>query len=358
MPRLARLLALALLAGSAPAAAQTPIPTGGPVRDTVIDAARRAWVLDTLVLRLRDGYVFPEKVPPLARELRARAAAGRYDAITSAVAFADTLTAHLRELGEDRHLRVLYSDRRLPRRAPGPEPTPTPEEAARRTAALRERARAAGHGLGRVELLPGNVGLVEVRLLGYPPEIVADAYRDAMARVADADAVIIDLRANGGGTPYAGALLASYLFGDDSVHLNSIWWRPENRTEEIWTRPDLVRGRRRPGPRTPVAVLTSARTFSAAEELAYDLQSRGRAIVVGETTRGGANPGGGEILDDHFGLFVPSGRAINPVTGTNWEGVGVEPDVAAPADAALDAALRELARRRAAITPARPRGAR
>ena len=338
-------LGIALSLGAAPVAAQTPIPVGGPVRDTVIDAARRAWVLDTLALRLRSSYVFPEKVPPIVRELRARAGAGRYDGITSAVAFADTLTAHLRELGQDQPRRVLDSDRKLPRRSPGPEPTPTPEEARRREESMRERARGAGFGLGRVELLPGNVGLIEVRMLAFPPSAVGDAYRDAMARVADADALVLDLRANGGGTPYAGALLMSYLFGDDSVHLNSVYWRPEDRTEEIWTRPDLVRGHRRFGPTKPVYVLVSRRTFSAAEELAYDLQARKRAVIVGETTRGGANPGGGEILDDHFGAFVPSGRAINPVTRTNWEGVGVKPDVAVPADQALDAALRALGRR-------------
>src|SRR5262249_22574655 len=119
------------------------------------------------------------------------------------------------------------------------------------------------------------------------------------------------------------------------VHLNSLYWRKGDRTEEFWTRKALD-GKRYTG--KPVYVLTSARTFSGAEEFAYNLQSRKRATIVGETTGGGAHPGGVRPINDHFAMFVPTGRAINPVTGTNWEGTGVKPDVAVRADEALETA--------------------
>lgn len=342
-PAGATLLSLLTIATSA--AAQRPISLDAPVRDTVIDAARRTRVIDTLIERLEGSYVFPEKVPAIAAALRARAARGGYDSISSAVAFAEALTASLQELVADRHLRVRYTDAVLPRTRPQPGP-PTPAQAQRG----RDRAREESYGLGRSEVMAGNIGYLEVRSFGFPAEFIAEGVAAAMTPLADTDALIIDIRANGGGTPYAVAHLASYLFGPDSVHLNSIYWRPEDSTMHFWTSRD-VPGRRF-GPTKPVYVLVGGRTFSAAEEFAYDLQTRKRATIVGAATRGGANPGQGERLDDHFFAFVPSGRAINPVTGGNWEGVGVIPDVPVDADSALSAAL-DLARRQGAA--ARPR---
>ncbi len=119
----------------------------------------------------------------------------------------------------------------------------------------------------------------------------------------------------------------SYLFGAEPVHLNSLYFRPTNKTDDFYTL-RTVAGTRF-GSQKPVFVLTSKRTFSAAAEFAYNLQSRKRATIVGETTGGGAHPGGMERIGD-FGVFVPSGRAINPITKTNWEGTGVRPEIAVP----------------------------
>ena len=160
-----------------------------------------------------------------------------------------------------------------------------------------------------------------------------------MSFVANTDALIIDVRNNGGGAPSMVAYLCSYLFGPEPVHINDLYFRPENSTHQWWTLPHLP-GKRYEG--KPVYVLTSKRTFSAAEEFTYNLKTQKRATIVGETTGGGANPGGTRPVAEHFIVFVPSGRAINPITKTNWEGTGVAPDVAVAAE--LAASPRGIAR--------------
>jgi retinol-binding protein 3 len=154
--------------------------------------------------------------------------------------------------------------------------------------------------------------------------------------LANSDALILDLRKNGGGAPSMVALVCSYLFpAEPVVHLNDLYMRPENSTHQWWTLP-YVPGKR--FVRKPVYVLTSKRTFSAAEECTYNLQKLDRAIIVGETTGGGAHPGGPQPIVDKFVIWVPMGRAINPVSKTNWEGTGVKPDIEVPAELALKTA--------------------
>jgi C-terminal processing protease CtpA/Prc len=183
-----------------------------------------------------------------------------------------------------------------------------------------------------------------VEVLGFlPPEVAADAVAETMSKLADADVLVIDLRKNGGGSPHGVALMTSYLFGKKPVHLNDILYRSEDRTESFHTAPD-VPGKHF-GPKKPVFVLTSGRTFSAGEEFAYNLQALRRAKIVGETTGGGAHPTEFVRVSDHWGIGLPSARAINPVTKTNWEGTGVKPDIEVPAEQALEKAL-ELAEKR------------
>jgi C-terminal processing protease CtpA/Prc len=252
--------------------------------------------------------------------LRAHEAAGDYEALAEARAFARRLTGDLQAVSHDKHLRVWHGD-----------------EGMARMRRLRDDPR---HGMGRVERLEGNVGYVEITSFAGEDPAAVEAAEDALASMADADALILDVRANGGGSPRMVALVSSYLF-DKPTHLNSLYWRERDRTDESWTE-RFVRGRRY-GEGKPVFVLTSARTFSAAEEFTYNLKNLKRASIVGETTGGGANPGAVMPLAANFSMFVPTGRAVSPVTGTNWEGVGVAPDVAVPAGQALERAV-ELAR--------------
>jgi retinol-binding protein 3 len=156
-----------------------------------------------------------------------------------------------------------------------------------------------------------------------------------MSLLGHTDALLISMRANKGGSPAGVAPLASYLFAEAPVHLRDIVAPRENRVQEFWTTSQLEGTRY--GPDRPVYVLTSKDTFSAPEELAYDLQALKRAVIVGENT-GGANPASAVPIDEHFAMAIPRAQARNPYTGSNWEGVGVRPDIAVSAEAARDSA--------------------
>lgn len=277
--------------------------------------------IDALCARLRRHYVWADRVEPMCEAVRVPAPAG-----ADGHALAAWLTERLQLVSPDRHLRVRWFDA-------APADTVADDAAARDE--RRDVARADGWGLSRVERLEGGaIGLVELSEF-YPEPWIAAPVAEAMARLAGVRALLFDLRRCRGGEPGGVARIASYLFGAQPVHLNDLYSRVDDRLEEFWTRPDA------PGPRfadAPVYVLVSRATFSAAEEFAYDLQALGRARVVGEVTRGGANPGAIHRLDAHFAVFIPDARAINPVTGDNWEGRGVSPDVPCAADDALGVA--------------------
>ena len=293
--------------------------------DLTIDAATRTQVIDGIIKRLNDSYVFPEVAKKMEQSIHERAEKREYDQITSAKQFATTLTNDLQAVSKDRHIRVVYSNDPIPER--GPRPQPTAEEIEQRRRELIYR----NHGFAKVERLPGNIGYLEF-LNFMDEELGADTVAAAMNFINGTDALIIDMRRNGGGNPAMVALVCSYLFGPEPVHLNDLYWREGDRTDEFWTRKEL------PGKRylnKDVYVLTSKRTFSGAEEFTYNLKNLKRATIIGETTGGGAHPGDFSRISDHFGMFVPTGRAISPITKTNWEGTGVTPDVSVPADQAL-----------------------
>ena len=331
-------LALFLLALPAACAAQQP----GEEPDGTIDAATRQQIIDTIGKRLNESYVFPEVAQAMEKSLRERAGRGEYEQITSARKFAETLTEHLQAVSKDRHLRVRYSPQALPERGPAREPSEAERAEERRELAWMN------HGFNRVERLRGNVGYIEFNGF-FDAEAGAEAVAAAMNFVANTDALIIDLRRNGGGNPEMVALVCSYLFGAEPVHLNDLHWRDgkSERVEEFWTLKEVA-GKRYTG--KDVYVLTSNRTFSGAEEFSYNLKNLKRATIVGETTGGGAHPGGGNRLSEHFGAFIPTGRAVSPVTKTNWEGTGVEPDVKVPADQALHVAQINLLRKTSEAT--------
>lgn len=293
---------------------------------TTVDAPLRKQVIDGAIQHMRKAYIFADVAEKMAESLQARAAKNEYDDITEPRAFADRLTKDLQEVSHDKHLRVLFSPEGLSNRS-GP---PSDEERARMLGEERRR----NFGFMKVERLDGNVGYIDLRGFSGTPES-RDVAVAAMNFVGDTDALIFDLRQNGGGSPFMIGILSSYLF-NEVVHLNDFYIRETDTRREFHTTAD-VQGKRY-GKDKPVYVLTSNRTFSAAEEFTYNLKNLKRSITVGETTGGGAHPGGVRRITDHFGIWLPNGRAINPITKTNWEGTGIEPDIKTASAQALDAA--------------------
>jgi hypothetical protein len=298
-----------------------------------VDAAKRGRLIDGIAREIKAHYIDPDVGKRMIDVVRDQNARGHYDAITAAPALAERLVSDLRSVSHDGHLRIMFGGPPLP--PPGPAggvPPPPPP----------------GFGFGPINRMAGNVAHLVLHDFVRDGEKVRQAIGGYMSQVADADALLLDLRQNGGGDPDTVVVVASYLFDDKPVHIHDIFWRDTGETSQFWTHAK-VPGKRF-GAKKPIYVLTSNRTFSGGEALAYDLQSLRRAVIVGETTGGGAQPAQPYPLNDGFVISVPCGRPINPVTKTNWEGTGVVPDVKVPAPDALTEAhrraLAELKRRR------------
>jgi len=285
-----------------------PVPAFDPVAIT-----------DRAADLVAEQYLFPDVGDRVAELLRARR--GQYSTAATPESLAAAVTADLQSVNGDRHLRLKYSV--------DPLPEDTESDDAVWAALWAAQAKEAMGGVRRVERRPGNVGLLELAPLLFPAPMAGPAIAAAFALLADVDALVIDLRAMRGGDPGTVALICSYLLAEPT-HLNSMRTRGDERETQSWTLP-WVPGRRLPD--VPVWVVTGPETFSGGEELAYDLQQLGRATIVGAPTGGGAHAREGFVLHPHLELTLPVVRAVNPVSGTNWEGVGVQPDV--PADDAL-----------------------
>ncbi|NEP55140.1 MAG: S41 family peptidase, partial [Moorea sp. SIO3C2] len=257
--------------------------------------------------------------------IRQRIAAGGYGDIVSGHQLAETLTNQLQTLTEDRSIRVYCS--RVPLPNLSADTPPTAEELAYQQQQSQQR----NFDINRVERLAGNLGYIQ--LYGFePPEFAGETLAAAMTCIAHTEGLIIDLRHNRGGSPAMVALVCSYLFpAYPAIHLNDIHW-PDRAPQQSWTLPYVG------GPRyleRPIYLLIGPETATAAEEFAYTLKQLDRVTLLGETTAGKANPGTGQRLHDHFWMFLPTGRVVNAITGSNWEGSGVLPDLKVPEELAL-----------------------
>ncbi|KPL02437.1 MAG: hypothetical protein AMJ90_05825 [candidate division Zixibacteria bacterium SM23_73_2] len=296
--------------------------------DRTIDAQTQKEIIDSVTCALNEIYVFPDVAQKMEKHLRKKYQKKEYKEITSLRDFGQKLTENLQEISKDRHLRVMFmSDEML---AGFQGDTLTDEEKKREL----EKRQRDNFCFKEIKLLEGNIGYIDFRCFSDAGDAGPTAVA-AMNFLAHTDAIIFDLRQNGGGSPSMIQLISSYFF-DEPVHLNSFYIRKSDSTHQFWTQSHVQ------GPRmtdVDIYVLTSSRTFSGAEEFTYNFKNLKRGTIIGETTGGGAHPVDGRIFSNlNVGMSLPFGRAVNPITGTNWEGTGVEPDIKVPADEAFEVA--------------------
>lgn len=348
--------ALTLLASSTSLVVGTRIAAQAPAATspTPLTSTVRRSVVDTLAARLRRHYVDADTGNMIADHMRQRLASGAYDAITSPARFAELLTVDLRAVNGDRHLNVTYNPEN-PGARPGPEglqmgnappvspnapPPPPPPIAARR----------GNYNLGRIDILPGNVGYLDIR--GFAgARAVSDAIKSALEYLGGTEAIIFDLRRNGGGSPYAVNLIISHFTTDDTIPSLTVKNRSGNQTFTRYTLATVPGPRR---PTVPLFVLTSGATASAGEDFTFVLKNMHRATIVGGTTAGAGHNNANLDLGEGFNASVSFTRVMDPKTGAEWERVGVIPDVPVDQATALDVA-HALALKTIAATETDPR---
>lgn len=292
------------------------------------DASTRAQVLTKAEEELGQ-YFFTDRIPKLRAAIEAHRSA--YLQITDPTKFASAVTAGMYAVAHDKHIGLWYSATYMP-----DDQKPTPADEVQRT----YFEHYINYGYEGVLRLQGNIGYLHLRGFAGMPG-AKKTIDGTMALLDHTDALIIDLRGNGGGDPRSLDYLMGYFFSKPT-ELTSIVWKEHGKTtlHRQFSAASIggVRYLNK-----PVYVLIDDRTISCAEQFAYDMKSLHRAQLIGKTTAGGANPGRVYRLTSHFGLFVPLGQAKNPYTGSNWEGIGVSPDVpTTPKGALLDAYRRAL----------------
>ena len=284
-------------------------------QEPILTKREKSATIDSVSTLLQKLYVFPEIATKMSRHLQQGLVSGKYDSSRNPLTFAERLTADLQAISNDKHLTVSYALKEV---ASSHEQVSRNDESE-----FIELQKSQKYGFDTLYTIDGHIAYLNLRYFA-DTLFASDFAHQAMGKLANAKAIIIDLRSNLGGHPEMVQLISSYFFSEEPTHLNNFYFRPSNEYSEIWTLSQL-RGTRMP--KTPLFILSSNRTFSAAEEFAYTMKQLGRATIIGEVTGGGAHPGGYVDATSKFKVWIPQGRAINPITKTNWEGVGVQPDI-------------------------------
>lgn len=294
-----------------------------------ISKEEKQQVVDSIALFMTDKYVFPDKGKEMGDLVSKSFQSGNYNNINDYREFADQLTKDLLTINNDRHIGVKYMPERIAmiKRAEEDENNKDLEE-------LEKKQREfSNFNFKEVKILPGNVGYLKFNSF-MDASVAGPTAVAALNFLANTDALIIDLTENGGGSPSLIQLITTYFF-EYSEHINSFYIREGDKMEQFWTLTYV------PGERlleTDLYILTSAYTFSGAEEFTYNLKNMKRATIVGETTGGGAHPVSGHIINDNFIIRIPFGKAVNPITNINWEGTGIDPNIKTTKDNALETA--------------------
>ena len=295
-------------------------------QETTLSAAYKKETIEILTLLIQDFYIYPNVAKKTSEHLYKQYEAGYFDKCKDNETFATVLTESVQSVNKDKHMRIMSN-----------EPYIAPQNNLEAKSAHRmgqiNNYRSLNHGFKELKIMEGNVAYLDLRMFAPMEKAkkIADAY---MKLLSLSDAVIIDLRHNGGGNPSMVQYLCSYFF-DKKLHLNSLYYREGDRTEEFWTLEE-VGGKKLVD--IPLFIMIGEETFSGAEEFSYNMQTQKRATLIGQTSAGAANPGGTRGINENLSVFIPTGRAINPITNTSWEGVGVQPEIRTKKEETLEQA--------------------
>jgi C-terminal processing protease CtpA/Prc len=299
----------------------------GQLYVTEVGEEERRDVVENISDLINDTYLFPDVGKQSTLFINKQLKSGMYDSFLDPVSFAQKLTDDLQSINHDKHMRVIVkSAKQLELEA---------KDYALNSVKRERYPREHNYGFQKVERLDGNVGYIDFRVFDKNNS-ARETAAAALKFLSNSDALIIDMRKNRGGSPSMVQLISSYFFKKKTL-LNTMYSPRTGKPQELWTLDNI------PGERlldVPVYILTSNSTFSAAESFTYIFKNRDRATIVGETSKGGANAGRRLIATNRFAIFIPNRQPIYPITGKNWEGVGVVPDVIVPADNAFNTAYK------------------
>jgi len=280
-------------------------------------------------------YPFPEKAQKMIAHIQKKLSLGEYDNVEDASKLAQTLTRELQGISEDYHITVIFSPKDAAQISENQKLDPLDENY---ESNWWQWVHSDNFGIPKIEYLIGNIGYIDIRYFA-PVNLAGDVAIAAMNFLARCDALIFDLRQCGGGDPFMTQLLQSYLYDKNKKPklLLTKYHHAKNEVQQKWTYP-YIPGKRLP--EVPVYILTSSRTFSGGEDMAYSLKHHGRATIIGEITGGGAHPVTELLPGEGYILILPEGYPTHPVTNSNWEGSGVQPHIEISSENALETAHR------------------
>ncbi|MGF1925823.1 MAG: S41 family peptidase [Bacteroidia bacterium] len=282
-----------------------------------MQAKEKSAVVTSIKTHLEESYIDVDLAKKMIIELDKNS--NKYDKITNPDEFSKILTEDLQRVSKDLHLKVRFEPIRISQenRVVSEE---IKIEAEKKTAMQMAEI---NYGFTEAKILEGNIGYLNLRMFA-DIKYAEETATATMNFLSNTNAMIIDLRTNGGGVPNMMQLLSSYFFDETPVLLSDFYERKTNSKTQLYSFAKVA-GKR--STNKPIYILTSKQTFSAAEAFAYTLKHLGKATIVGEITQGGANRTKRINLNDQFTISVPYIQAIHPVTKTNWEGKGVHPDI-------------------------------
>lgn len=298
-------------------------------KTVVLNSKLRTTIVNNISQLLLDNYVFPDTAIKMSKCIKNKLKEGAYNKITDPVAFSDALTIDLYSVYRDGHMLVQFVPQEV-----------TPESVVASTGSSGnnedplKKIKQANFGLKKVEILSGNIGYINIDHFWADSVYGKETVKATLQFVSNANALIIDLRNCGGGSQETVNMICGY-FLEKSTHINDMFDRAAQTTTEYWTKPDASFTKLT---KMPLYILTNNKTFSAAEEFCYDLQSIKRATIIGEITGGGAHGIFSKDAGSGFVLSIPYSTAVNPITKTSWEKVGVKPEIEVPSDKALETA--------------------